>query len=70
MAYGDVIEFRPGKLHESVYTDGTRLPSLEIDVVKNGVVCGYVEIHAHRVKYAPHLSIGITSRVTDGGSEV
>lgn len=70
MAYGDVIEFRPGTVRESVYSDGTRLPSLELRVYRNGLPCGYVEIHAHRVKYAPHISIGVTSRVTDGGSEV
>ncbi len=67
MAYGDVIEFRPGPVSAQTYSDGTSMPHLEIDVYRNGVKCGYVEVHAHRVKYPPHISIGVTSRVTDGG---
>ncbi len=66
MAYGDQWQFvpKPVKYHE--YTDGTRLPDLDVEVYRNGVPWGAVNIHVHRTKYPPHCSVGVTSRV---GSE-
>lgn len=63
MAYGDIVEFQPGKVTYERYSDGTRVPHLQVNVIRNGEPNGYVEIHAHHVKYAPHISIGVTSRV-------
>ncbi len=63
MAYGDRWDFIPGEVHYHNYSDGTVLPSLEIKVTRNGVDYGYAEVHMHRVKYAPHSSLGLTSRI-------
>ncbi len=63
MAYGDRWQLVPGKVRYSTYSDGTVLPSLEIDVLLNGQPHGYVEVHLHRVKHPPHASVGVTSRV-------
>lgn len=63
MSYGDRWEFVPGRVHYHEYSDGTRLPSLEIRVLLNGQPHGYIEAHMHRVKHPPHASVGVTSRV-------
>lgn len=63
MAYGDQFDFHPKHVHHSRYSDGTVLPSLHVNVIRNGEPYGYVELHLHRVKYPPHASVGVTSRV-------
>lgn len=63
MAYGDRWEFIPKHVHYSTYTDGTVLPSLHVWVYRNGIKYGYFEVHMHRVKWPPHASIGVTSRL-------
>ncbi len=63
MAYGDAWDFVPGDVRYSSYSDGTVIPRLEIKVLFNGAPHGAVEVHMHRVKYPPHASVGVTSRV-------
>ncbi len=61
MAYGDKLEFRPGAAELSVYSDGTEIPHLPIEVYENGFYIGYIEVHLHRVKDTS-ISVGVTSR--------
>ncbi len=61
MAYGDKIEFRPGPVEKSVYSDGTEVPRLPVEVWVNAAYVGYVELHTHRVK-DNSISVGLTSR--------
>ncbi len=63
MAYSDRWEFRPKPVKYHEYADGTRLPDLDVEVYRNGVSYGYVNLHTHRTKYPPHASVGVTSRV-------
>ncbi len=63
MAYGDRFEFRPKEVDYSQYADGTVLPGLEIGVYRNGENIGYAQMHLHRTKYSPHVSLGLTSRL-------
>ncbi len=63
MAYGDKWDFIPDHIEYQTYTDGTVVPHLEVQVLRNGEDYGYVEIHMHRTKYSPHDSVGFTSRV-------
>ena len=63
MAYGDKWDFKPAAVGYTNYADGTVVPHLEVDVFRNGVSVGYVEIHMHRTKNPPHASVGVTSRV-------
>lgn len=65
MAYGDRWDFKPGTVEYEKYSDGTVVPHLEVEVWRNGVEVGYVEIHMHRTKYPPHSSVGVTSRVSE-----
>ncbi len=61
MAYGDKLEFRPGAAEVVVYSDGTEIPHLPIEVLQNGSYIGYIEVHLHRVKDGS-ISVGVTSR--------
>ncbi len=63
MAYGDVWDFHPQEVHYETYSDGTKCPHLEVKLTRNGVPWGYAELHTHHTKYAPHASVGVTSRV-------
>ncbi len=63
MAYGDKFDFVPKDIDRHMYADGTELPGLEIEVTRNGESIGYAEIHLHRTKYSPHVSLGLTSRL-------
>ncbi len=63
MAYSDKWHFEPGPVRTSNYSDGTVIPRLAIAVTRNGEPWGEIEVHLHRVKYAPHASVGVTSRV-------
>lgn len=63
MAYGDKWDFIPGKVTYQNYSDGTSVPHLMVKVLRNGQPYGYAELHMHRVKYPPHDSLGLTSRI-------
>jgi hypothetical protein len=63
VAYSDRFDFIPQDVEHSVYSDGTDLPRLEIEVTRNGENIGYCELHLHRTKYSPHVSLGLTSRL-------
>lgn len=63
MAYADEMDFRPGPVLYSEYADGTRLPRLVVEVVRNGETIGAAELHLHRTKNSPHVSLGLTSRL-------
>ena len=66
MAYGDVWDFKPGVVKYARSSDGTVIPRVHIAVTLNGQPYGEIECHMHRVKYAPHASVGVTSRVGPG----
>jgi hypothetical protein len=61
--YGDKWDFLPGEVRHSNYSDGTVIPRLEVKVFRNGEEAGTFEVHMHRVKYSPHASLGLTSRI-------
>lgn len=65
--YGDKIGFGVGEVKTATYSDGTEVPRLLVTVTRNGAPVGTVEVHAHRTKDAPHISIGTTVRVGEGG---
>lgn len=62
MSYGDKDEFRVTGQHVQTYTDGTVVPHLEVEVWRNGLYRGYVELHTHRVS-DNSISVGVTSRL-------
>ncbi len=63
MAYGDKYEWGEVQTGESNYSDGTVMPHMEAEVLRNGISIGYVELHFHRTKLSPHVSLGLTSRL-------
>ncbi len=69
MAYGDRWRLEPRPVHYTQYSDGTRLPSLEVDVYLTPAgsdveeYYGYYEVHMHRVKHEARASLGLTSRL-------
>ncbi len=63
MAYGDALDFKPGPVKYANYSDGTVIPRMEIQVYRNGGHIGEIDLHLHRTKESPHVSLGLTSRL-------